>query len=199
MKLSGWTVDSQEFRKIDWVTFSERIVAQSCNFIQDSWLLVASEVSEGGVWCVCAWELWRQVWLLNFGPFGVCQDVLENLIEENYSSKVLTKKNYHWLSTCPNIWVHISWLVAAMFDFLKVLFVLCMVYYLTIVETVTFWLYKPTLWPWPRIPFLHDIPAHGGAPQYQVWLQKVAYEWVQICIMSIIFLNPEDTTVLSPL
>ena len=25
-KLSGWTVDSQEFRKIDWVTFSERIV-----------------------------------------------------------------------------------------------------------------------------------------------------------------------------
>ena len=32
-KLSGWMVDSQEFRKIDWVTFSERIVAQSCNFI----------------------------------------------------------------------------------------------------------------------------------------------------------------------
>ena len=26
-KLSGWMVDSQEFRKIDWVTFSERIVA----------------------------------------------------------------------------------------------------------------------------------------------------------------------------
>ena len=25
-KLSGWLVDSQEFRKIDWVTFSERIV-----------------------------------------------------------------------------------------------------------------------------------------------------------------------------
>ena len=22
--------------------------------------------------------------------------------------------------------------------------------------------------------FLHDIPAHGGAPQYQVWLQKNA-------------------------
>ena len=47
-------------------------------------LLVASEVSEGGVWCVRACELWRQVWLQNF---GVCQeDVLENLIEENYSS-----------------------------------------------------------------------------------------------------------------
>ena len=26
-------VDSQEFRKIDLVTFSERIVAQSCDFI----------------------------------------------------------------------------------------------------------------------------------------------------------------------
>ena len=50
-KLSGWMVDSPEFRKIDWVTFSERIVAQSCN-IQDNGilrLLVASEVSEGGV------------------------------------------------------------------------------------------------------------------------------------------------------
>ena len=35
-KLSGWMVDSQEFRKIDWVTFSERIVAQSCDFILDS-------------------------------------------------------------------------------------------------------------------------------------------------------------------
>ena len=52
-------VDSPEFRKIDWVTFSERIVAQSCN-IQDNGilrLLVASEVSEGGVWCVHACEL----------------------------------------------------------------------------------------------------------------------------------------------
>ena len=36
-KLSGWIEDSQEFgRKIDWVTFSERIVAQSCDFILDS-------------------------------------------------------------------------------------------------------------------------------------------------------------------
>ena len=58
-------------------------------------LLVASEVSEGGVWCVRAWELWRQVWLPNFGPFGVCQeDVSENLIEENYSSQVLTKQRH---------------------------------------------------------------------------------------------------------
>ena len=80
-------------------------------------LLVASEASEGGVWCVRAWELWRQVWLLNFGPFGVCQDVLENLTEENYSIQVLTKINYQWFSTSPNIWVHISWLVAAIFDF----------------------------------------------------------------------------------
>ena len=49
-------------------------------------LLVASEVSEGGVCCVCAWELWRQDWLPNF---GVCQeDVLENLMEENYSRRV---------------------------------------------------------------------------------------------------------------
>ena len=35
-KLSEWMVDSQEFRKIDWVTFSERIVTQSCSFILDS-------------------------------------------------------------------------------------------------------------------------------------------------------------------
>ena len=51
--------DSLEFIKIDCVTFSERIVAQSCN-IQDNGilrLLVASEVSEGGVWCVHACEL----------------------------------------------------------------------------------------------------------------------------------------------
>ena len=33
----------------------------------------------------------EDVWLQNFGPFGVSQeDVLENLIEENYSSQVLT-------------------------------------------------------------------------------------------------------------
>ena len=36
MKLSGWMVDSQEFRKTDWVTFGERIVAQSGDFILDS-------------------------------------------------------------------------------------------------------------------------------------------------------------------
>ena len=51
-KLCGWMVDSQEFRKIDWVAFSERIVAQSCHFIVYTGflrLLVASEVSEGGV------------------------------------------------------------------------------------------------------------------------------------------------------
>ena len=36
-----------------------------------------------------------KVWLQNFGPFGVCQeDVLENLIEENYSSQVLTKQRH---------------------------------------------------------------------------------------------------------
>ena len=35
-KLSGWMLYSQEFRKIDWVTFSERTVAQSCNFTLDS-------------------------------------------------------------------------------------------------------------------------------------------------------------------
>ena len=37
-KLSGWIEESQKFggRKIDWVTFSERIVAQSCDFILDS-------------------------------------------------------------------------------------------------------------------------------------------------------------------
>ena len=35
-KLCGWSVDSQEFRKIDWVTFTERIAAQSCDFILDS-------------------------------------------------------------------------------------------------------------------------------------------------------------------
>ena len=32
------------------------------------------------------------------GPFGVCQkDVLENLIEENYSSQVLTKQRRGFL------------------------------------------------------------------------------------------------------
>ena len=35
-KLSEWMVDSQEFRKIDCVTFSKIIVAQSCDFILDS-------------------------------------------------------------------------------------------------------------------------------------------------------------------
>ena len=53
-----------------------------------------------------------------------------------------------------------------------------------------------------RIPFVsHDIPDHDGAPQYQVWLQKVAYkhsaEWEQIRVTSITSLTPEDTTVLS--
>ena len=33
--LSGWMVDSQELRKTDWVTFSERTVALSCDFILD--------------------------------------------------------------------------------------------------------------------------------------------------------------------
>ena len=49
--------------------------------------------------------------------------------------------------------------------------------------------------------FLHDIPAHGSAPQYQVWLQKVAYkhsaDWEQIFVMSVTALTPEDTIVLS--
>ena len=50
-----------------------------------------------------------------------------------------------------------------------------------IVETITFWLYYISphcdLDLEDRISFfLHDIPAHGGAPQYQVWLQKVAYK-----------------------
>jgi len=72
-----------------------------------------------------------------------------------------------------------------------------------IVETVIFWSYKPTLWPWRQNPifFLHDIPAHGGAPQCQVWLQKIANkhsaEWEQICVTSVTSLTPEDTTVLS--
>ena len=36
VKLSGWMVDSQEFVNIDWITFSERTVAESCDFILDS-------------------------------------------------------------------------------------------------------------------------------------------------------------------
>ena len=48
-KLSGWMVDSQEFKKIDWVTFSERIVAELRLYTGFLRLLVASEVSEGGV------------------------------------------------------------------------------------------------------------------------------------------------------
>ena len=46
-----------------------------------------------------------------------------------------------------------------------------------IVETVIFDYISPhcDLDLEDRIPFVsHDIPAHGGAPQYQVWLQKVA-------------------------
>ena len=75
-----------------------------------------------------------------------------------------------------------------------------------IVETIIFWLYKPTLWPWPwrqNLSFLHDILAHGGAPQYHVWLQKVANKhsanWEQIFVTSVTSLTPEDTTVLSVL
>ena len=38
-------------------------------------------------------------------------------------------------------------------------------------ETVTFWLYKPLLWPWPSK--LHDTPTCDDAPHYQLLLQKV--------------------------
>ena len=41
-----------------------------------------------GVFALVSFE---DVWLQKFGPFGVSQeDVLENLIEENYCSQVLT-------------------------------------------------------------------------------------------------------------
>ena len=47
----------------------------------------------------------------------------------------------------------------------------------------------------------HDILAHGGPPQYQVWLQKFANkhsaEWEQICVTSVTSLTPENTTMLS--
>ena len=73
-----------------------------------------------------------------------------------------------------------------------------------IVQTTIFQLYKPILWPWPwreNPIFLHDIPAHGGAPQSEVWLQKVAYkhsaEWEQIRVTSVTSLTAEDTPVLS--
>ena len=49
--------------------------------------------------------------------------------------------------------------------------------------------------------FSHDILAHGSGPQYQVWLQKVAYKhsanWEQIFVTSFTALTPEDATVLS--
>ena len=49
--------------------------------------------------------------------------------------------------------------------------------------------------------FSHDISAHGGTPQYQVWLQKVtnkhSADWEQIFVTSVTSLTPEDTTVLS--
>ena len=35
-QLSGWMADSQQFRKIDWVTFSERIVAQTLYWILET-------------------------------------------------------------------------------------------------------------------------------------------------------------------
>ena len=45
-----------------------------------------------GVFALASFE---DVWLQNFGPFGVSQeDVLENLIEENYSNQVLTKQRH---------------------------------------------------------------------------------------------------------
>ena len=70
-------------------------------------LLVASEVSEGVVWCVHACELWGQVWLQNFVPFRVCQeDVLKNLIEEeNYSSLDRTKaQRIVFLASTVRLW-----------------------------------------------------------------------------------------------
>ena len=46
-KLSGWMVDSQEFRKIDWVRKNcSTELELYTGFLR---LLVASEVSEGGV------------------------------------------------------------------------------------------------------------------------------------------------------
>ena len=61
-------------------------------------LLVASEVSEGGFWCVHAHlralksdkSGCRILDLLEF----VTEDVLENQMEENYSSQVLTKQRH---------------------------------------------------------------------------------------------------------
>ena len=68
-----------------------------------------------------------------------------------------------------------------------------------IVETVIFWLYKPTLWPWPwtHNPFFfspHAFADHGEAPEYQVWLQIFGYkhsaDWEQIFVTSITSLTP---------
>ena len=67
----AWMNGRQEFRKIDWVTFSERIVTElrlCTGFLR---LLVASEASEGGFGSVHACERLKQVWLPNF---GVCQE-----------------------------------------------------------------------------------------------------------------------------
>ena len=50
-----------------------------------------------------------------------------------------------------------------------------------------------------RIPFFsHDIPAHGGVPQYQQkFAKKHSAEGEQICVTSVTSLTPEDTAVLS--
>ena len=71
-----------------------------------------------------------------------------------------------------------------------------------IAETIIFWLYSINphcdLDLEDRFPvFSHDILAHGGAPQYQVWLQTVAYkhsaDWEQVFVTSVTSLTPEDT------
>ena len=40
-----------------------------------------------------------------------------------------------------------------------------------------------------------DIPAHGGAPQYQVWLQKFVYkqsaDWEPVFVTSITIYSPD--------
>ena len=79
----------------DWVTFSERNVAQSRAEIL--YLILG----------VLDWKPLKflkegfdvfipvtNVKLQNFGSFGVCKDVLENVIEENCSSLVLTEQRH---------------------------------------------------------------------------------------------------------
>ena len=116
-KVSGWIVDSQKFRKIDfqWKNCSTElrlysIKSQLCattlslkvssitGFLR---LIVGSEISEAGVYCVHACELWRQVcrivYLLDFVKM-FCEWRLDEDLGERFCSRLWTDSDLSSLS-----------------------------------------------------------------------------------------------------